>query len=305
MSQRPSSPFHRGEIRLQQSLGVAEQMAKFGSRVIRDYMPDQHRDFYARLPFVILGSVDAAGDCWITLRDGHPGFMRSPDPKTLSLSHIVDPSDPAVGKLAAGSAVGLLGIELHTRRRNRMNGRITAVREGMFEIEVEHAFGNCPQYIQRRDFTFVADPGDRRGSPEPITAIGIDAMARRMIAAADTFFVASYLDDEHGRHVDASHRGGTAGFVHINSDGALTIPDFAGNHHFNTLGNILLNPRTGLVFPDFATGDLLHLSGTAEIHLDSDALSAFPGAERLWSFHPQRRVLRRSALALRWTKHGG
>jgi hypothetical protein len=43
-----SSPFHRGEQAAQQRLGVREQMERFGSRVIRDYMPDQHREFYGQ-----------------------------------------------------------------------------------------------------------------------------------------------------------------------------------------------------------------------------------------------------------------
>ena len=48
-------------------------------------------------------------------------------------------------------------------------------------------------------------------------------IAQNMIAGADTFFVASYVDDDAGhRQVDASHRGGKAGFVRIDADGALT-----------------------------------------------------------------------------------
>ena len=61
----------------------------------------------------------------------------------------------------------------------------------------------------------------------------------------DTFFVASYADDGDDaarRGVDVSHRGGRPGFVQVDGD-VLTIPDFAGNFHFNTLGNLLVNPR--------------------------------------------------------------
>ncbi len=119
-----------------------------------------------------------------------------------------------------------------------------------------------------------------------------------MIQAADTFFVASYVDDAQGRHVDAAHRGGKAGFVPINAVGSLTIPDFAGNLHFNTLGNFLLNPKAGLVFPDFATGDMLHMTGDAEVLFDSAEIAAFQGAERLWLFRPRKVVLRPAALPL-------
>lgn len=294
------SPFHPGEVRIQRSLGVAERMEQFGRRVVRDHMPDQHRDFFAQLPFVVLGSVDPSGDAWVTLLTGRPGFLRSPDPKTLSFTSRLDPSDPGTASLDNGIAVGLLGIELHTRRRNRMNGTVTVRPGNRFDVTVEHSFGNCPQYIQLRDFEFVRDPGFF-GSALVTRSEALHWQARSIIARADTFFVASYLDDANGRHVDASHRGGKPGFVRINSDGSLTIPDFAGNLHFNTLGNFLLNPRAGLVFPDFETGDMLHLTGDAEVELESAEASAFQGAERLWTFRPRQVVLRPAALPLRWT----
>lgn len=299
MTQSPS-PFHDGEVALQKAVGVAERMEAFGRRVIRDHMPDQHRDFYRQLPFIVLGAVDGAGDAWVTLLSGRPGFMSSPDPKRLTLAAYPDPRDPAMASLGDGMAVGLLGIELHTRRRNRMNGTLCALTADGFAVAVEHAFGNCPQYIQLRDFAFVREPGDFTDVPAAQALDTESPQVRAMIAAADTFFVASYVDDAQGRHVDASHRGGKAGFVRINADGSLTIPDFAGNLHFNTLGNILMNPKVGLVFPDFATGDMLHLTGDAEVVLESDEIAAFQGAERLWVFRPRKIVLRPAALPLRF-----
>ncbi len=293
------SPFHKGEVALQQSVGVAERMEKFGKRVIRDFMPDQHRDFYAQLPFIVLGAVDPAGDAWVTLLSGKPGFMHSPDPRKLDFAVTPDPRDPASAGLGEGSAIGLLGIELHTRRRNRMNGIVHRNGDGRFTVAVEHAFGNCPQYIQLRDWQMARDPGDHAGLPQAQQIDPADPRATALISAADTFFVASYLDDEQGRHVDASHRGGKPGFVRINTDGSLTIPDFAGNLHFNTLGNFLLNPKAGLVFCDFETGDMLQLTGEAEVVLDSPEIATFQGAERLWVFRPRRVILRESALPLR------
>jgi ferredoxin-NADP reductase/predicted pyridoxine 5'-phosphate oxidase superfamily flavin-nucleotide-binding protein len=294
------SPFHPGEVAIQSSLGVAERMEQFGARVIRDFMPDQHRDFYEQLPFVVLGGVDAAGDAWATLIAGRPGFVHSPDPRRLTFAYTPDPRDPVSAGLRDGAAVGLLGIELHTRRRNRMNGRVKVDRAGRFSVLVEHAFGNCPQYIQQRDWHMVRDPAAYTGLPDAIDIDPADPRVQDMIMAADTFFVASYVDDAKGRHVDASHRGGKPGFVRVNADGSLTIPDFAGNLYFNTLGNFMINPNAGLVFPDFTTGDLLHITGDAELVLDSPEIAAFQGAERLWTFRPRRAVLREGALPLRF-----
>lgn len=297
------SPWHAGEIALQKTAGVAERMAEIGQRVLRDHLIDQHRDFYPQLPFIVLGSVDAAGDVWATLRAARPGFLHSPDLHTLSVDLARDPADPADMGMDDGDAVGMLGIELHTRRRNRLNGTIRRRGNNGFDVEVGQAFGNCPRYIQLREFSFTRDPSEQTDQTA-VHLAELDARAKEMITGADTFFVASYVDREGGgRQLDVSHRGGKAGFVRVGDDGVLTIPDFAGNLFFNTLGNFVLNPKAGLVFTDFENGELLQLSGEAEVILDSAEISAFQGAERLWRFTPRKIVRRPDALPLRWKLH--
>jgi predicted pyridoxine 5'-phosphate oxidase superfamily flavin-nucleotide-binding protein len=286
-----NAPWHAGEIALQSTLGVAERMDEIGRKVIRDYMPDQHRDFFAQLPFAVFGSVDAEGRPWATLRAGEEGFMHSPDPQHLQLVLPAEADDPAQAGLRDGAAVGMLGIELHTRRRNRLNGRLRALDEERFEITVGESFGNCPQYIHRRDYRFERQPGERSGLP-PRRLPQLDALARDLIGRAGTFFVATYSGEGETMRVDVSHRGGAPGFVQIGSDGSLRIPDYEGNRFFATLGNILLNQRAGLVFPDFDSGGLLQMSGSAEVVLD--------GAHRHWEFAPQEIVWREDALPLRW-----
>ncbi|SAK68955.1 pyridoxamine 5'-phosphate oxidase-like FMN-binding protein [Caballeronia hypogeia] len=300
-----SAPWHPGELAIQKAFGVQERMDDVGRRVVRSYMPDQHRQFFAQLPFMVAGTVDERGDPWATLIAGHPGFMHTPDATTLSFEHARDPLDPADAGMNDGQSIGLLGIELHTRRRNRMNGVIR--RDGArakFDVAVEQSYGNCPQYIQLRDFEFVRAPA----APSPVQPLVLDTLSPRaieMIARADAFFVASYFDRDDGhRQVDVSHRGGKPGFVRLSDDGALTIPDFAGNLFFNTLGNILVNGRAGLVFADFETGALLQLAGEAEVLLDSPEIAAFQGAERIWRFTPRRIVYREDALPLRWKARG-
>ncbi|MCP3019794.1 2Fe-2S iron-sulfur cluster-binding protein [Cupriavidus basilensis] len=302
----PAQPWHAGERCLQARAGVAGRMEDVGQRVVRNYMPDQHREFFAQLPMVVLGAVAPDGRVWATLRAGQPGFLHSPDATTLNIAMARESADPADAGMEDGGAIGLLGIDLLTRRRNRMNG--TARRgagagdgsDGVLRIGVGQSFGNCPQYIQKRVFEFTRAPG----TPTPAAArhfTALDARARTLIGSADTFFVASYADLEEGeRQVDVSHRGGKPGFIRIDADGGLTIPDFAGNLFFNTLGNFVVNPIAGLVFADFSTGELLQLSGKAEVILDSPEIAAFQGAERLWRFLPEQIVRRDEALPLRW-----
>lgn len=290
--------WHEGERFIQEKVGVAERMASVGQRVIRDHMPDQHREFYERLPFIVLGSVDNTGAPWATFLEGHSGFITSPDATTLEIDASVDPTDPASSGLSPSKPVGLLGIEMHTRRRNRMNGMVGEAERG-FRIDVDQSFGNCPRYIQLRDFSYAREPGKPyAGNVEAMTVP--DTSARAMIRGADCFFVASYADRDDRRQVDVSHRGGKAGFVRVADDGTFTIPDFDGNMFFNTLGNIVLNGKAGLLFVDYASGDVLQMTGTAEVIFDSPEIAAFQGAERLWNFTAQSIVRRRGALALRW-----
>lgn len=292
--------WHAGEKAIQEKVGVAERMAVVGQRVVRDYMPDQHREFFAQLPFIAAGSVDSKGDAWATLLVGRPGFISSPTPQVLDIDARTESNDPAGEGMREGVPIGLLGIELHTRRRNRANGILGASDSGALRFELEQSFGNCPQYIQLRDFEFVREPR------EPFVGVveersEIDATARAMIEAADTFFVASYAEPEGRRQVDVSHRGGKTGFVRVGDDGTLTIPDFAGNLFFATLGNFLLNGKAGLLFVDFENGDVLQMTGDAEVVLDSPEIAAFQGAERLWRFRARSVVRRPGALALRWS----
>ena len=291
--------WHAGELFIQEQVGVVDRMRAVGQRVIRDYMPDQHREFYAQLPFIVLGSVDDNDDAWATILAGRPGFMSSPSPTVLDIGAHPDANDPAGAGLREGDPIGLLGIEMHTRRRNRMNGIVTHAAAGL-RVTVDQSFGNCPRYIQLRDFRFARDPAEPHAAPREELP-RLDDAARAMIEGADAFHVASYADREGGRQVDVSHRGGKAGFVRVDDDGTLTIPDFDGNLFFSTLGNFILNGKAGLLFVDYERGDVLQMTGDAEVILESPEIAAFQGAERLWTFRPRRIVRRAAALALRWT----
>ncbi|MGK6311308.1 flavin-nucleotide-binding protein [Variovorax sp. DT-64] len=275
--------WHEGERVLQARAGIAERMAEIGPRVLRDHMPEQHRTFFAQLPFLIAGSLDGEGQPWASVLAAPPGFAHSPDPRHLRIDALPQANDPLAAALAVGAPVGLLGIEPHTRRRNRMNGTVDALDARGFSVEVGQSFGNCPKYIQAREPVFVGGAAAAGFGPR---VHGLDAKGRRMVRAADTFFIATAhpsADDAGSRAegVDVSHRGGRPGFVRLEGEGTLTVPDFTGNTFFNTLGNIALNPVAGLLFVDFETGDLLQMSVKAEILWDGPEVDAFAGAERL------------------------
>lgn len=299
-SSEERSPWHSGELHLQHSIGKVDTMRAIGQKVIRRYMPEQHREFYAQLPFALFGVVDPQDRPWATLLAAHSGFLHTPTQTNLQVHTHPTSQDPAYSGFREGFGVGMLGIELHTRRRNRMNGYISQLSEYGFEIQVEQTMGNCPKYIQLRTYSFVEDSSEiLEQTPQHRTSLEPKDIA--MIQAADSFYVATYVESDAHHHVDVSHRGGKSGFVRIDDEGVLTIPDFVGNAFFNTLGNIVVTGKAGLLFVDYESGDVLQLTGSAEVHLDSEESTAFKGAERFWSFKPTQLVRRSHALPIRWT----
>ena len=304
-----ASPYHAGEQAVQTRAGVRERAERSGRRMIRDFMPDQHRELFEKLPYVVAGSLDARDRPWASILVGRPGFIRTPDARLLEIAARPLAGDPLAANLARGAPVGLLGIELATRRRNRMNGTVISADAGGFTVYVRQSFGNCPQYIQARTHEFAAEP-DRALDPRPLHAEGrlLSPAAEALVRGADTFFIASASPDARGsgpaEGVDASHRGGKPGFVRIDTvDGrtVLTAPDFSGNNVFNTLGNLAANPRAGLLFVDFAQGDVLSLTGRAEIVWDGPEVEAFAGAQRLFRVHVEEGVRIEGAVPLRWS----
>ncbi|HMY48643.1 MAG TPA: pyridoxamine 5'-phosphate oxidase family protein [Rhodocyclaceae bacterium] len=278
----PRSVFHAGEEALQALAGAQARLAETGPRVIREVLPEQHRSFFAELPFAVLGALDADGQPWATAIAGPPGFITSPTPERLRIGALPAADDPAAAGLAPGAAIGLLGLQPHTRRRNRANGRVAALDADGFTLAVEQSFGNCPKYIHARRVEHAA----QTAAPAPARVQArLDGATADLIRHADTFFIATAHPDaargEHAAHgVDVSHRGGRSGFVGVDGD-HLWVPDFAGNQYFNTLGNLLLNPRAGLLFVNFSEGSLVWIAATAQILHDGRAVDAFPGAQRV------------------------
>jgi predicted pyridoxine 5'-phosphate oxidase superfamily flavin-nucleotide-binding protein len=300
-----TSPFHRDELAIQQRLGVQEQMAG-AVGAIRDHMPDQHRQFFASLPFFFLGALDAAGQPWATMLAGDAGFLSAPDARKLDISGGMLAGDPLLGQVHVGDHIGGLGLAPATRRRNRVNGVIAAmpaIDGGAMRVAVSQSFGNCPRYIQQRQHNAAAASG-AAGAPQVLRSTTLSVDDQALIARADTFFIASAnldADAGPGRGVDVSHRGGRPGFVRINDERTLTAPDFVGNFYFNTMGNLLGHPRAGLLFIDFERGDLLHVAVEGEIIWDGAQVRAFAGAERLLRFQVREVVRNVGALPFRWS----
>jgi hypothetical protein len=286
-----ATPFHAGELQAQRLAGSAPAAAP-----IRARMPEQHRAFFPLLPFVCVAVADADGWPLATLVQGTPGFVTAPDPARLEVAAMPPLDDPVRGRLLEGAPAGLLGIDLATRRRNRLNGIVAQVRADGFAVDVVQSFGNCPRYIGVRALV----PAAR--TPGPVTAFGpmLPARARELLAASGTLFVASASGaaaQGSAAGLDISHRGGPPGFARLDGE-VLTVPDYNGNRYFNTLGNFIAEPRAAIVLADFVSGDLLQLQGVVDIDWSAADPNQSPPVERVWRFRITRGLLREGAFGL-------
>ncbi|APD93870.1 flavin-nucleotide-binding protein [Alteromonas mediterranea] len=286
--------FHHGEIALQKKLGIDKEIGERTNGFIRSYMPEQHRQFFTSCPFTVLALVDDEGYPVAVPVWGEGDFIESPSPTQLRFRLQVHVWNMMLGALnldvISGSKIGIVGIEYATRRRNRLNGTINHATKGNLTVLVDQSFGNCPQYIHKRNTTKIQRLAID-GHPEnnasynvnmtTTTTNVIDTRARTIIESAETFFIASRhssLGQEANEGLDVSHRGGKAGFVNVKGN-TITFPDFSGNKFFNTLGNILLDPRVGLCFWDNETGDLFFVKAKAKVEPIESKASVIKGAE--------------------------
>jgi predicted pyridoxine 5'-phosphate oxidase superfamily flavin-nucleotide-binding protein len=310
---RDASPFHPGEQAVQHIVGVRDQVERAGRNMIREQLPDPFRALFNALPMVVVGSLGAAGQVWASILSGAPGFVHSPESNLLQVNAQPVPGDPLANQLEIGAPLGVLGIQLETRRRVRANGRVISRTAAAFTVHVEQTFGNCNQYIQAREPTFEASLVGTGGAPV-LERARLSERASALLANTDTFFIATASANaastagaasaSGGEGVDVSHRGGRPGFVRVAGTASrttLTFPDFSGNFMFNTLGNLQANPHAGIACADFSTGNVLCITGTASTIWEGPELAAFEGAERLLEFNVTNGVFLERALPLRFS----
>lgn len=285
---------HAGEQEMQRKAG--EGGPHWGSQMFDGVIPPGFGSFMAAQRLVAVSGEDDAGLMWCTVLTGPPGFVETVDDRTLVLHAVPPDGDPLAQAFAEPRDVGMVVMSPDTARRVRVNGK--ARRDGdRLVVRTEQVLGNCPKYLQIRQVTAVAD----RAPAAAVHGTALTAAQREWVEAADTFFIGSRSPAD---GADASHRGGTPGFVTAPAPDRLSWPDYTGNSFYMTLGNIELNPLAGLVFLDWTTGSTLQLTGRCQVDWRSQRAVALPGALRVVDFHVERVVQIDGASALRWSLHG-
>jgi predicted pyridoxine 5'-phosphate oxidase superfamily flavin-nucleotide-binding protein len=263
MTPQQAVGFHNGELAVQRRAGVQAQAARLRGMLEPVELRGGIVTFLADRTFAVITGRDAADRLWTSPLTGQPGFLEASSPTTLTIRAALPSGDPLY-RMGAGQPVGLVVVEFATRRRVRINGFLARVGFDQLVVEVEQAYGNCPQYIHQRRVVPDAPGGSGQDSRHGTALREEDA---ELIRSADTFFLGT-THPERGN--DASHRGGPAGFVHVEGN-ELWWPDFPGNNMFNSFGNLAVDPAAALLFPDFRTGRTVALSGTAALEWVSEA----------------------------------
>jgi predicted pyridoxine 5'-phosphate oxidase superfamily flavin-nucleotide-binding protein len=254
--------FHAGELAVQRRAGTREEAERLSPMLDPAELRGGIVAFLADRTFAVITARDADGRLWSSPLTGPAGFLEAVTPTTLSIHARLAEGDPLQG-LPAGQQAGLVVVEFATRRRVRVNGTLTTAGDGALAIDVEQAYGNCPQYIHQR---VLAPGGPGQRAPGAIRrGARLSPADAELIGGADTFFLGT-TNPERGS--DTSHRGGTPGFVRVEGD-RLWWPDYPGNNLFNSFGNLAVDPEASLLFFDFDSGRTLQLSGAAEVHWDA------------------------------------
>jgi predicted pyridoxine 5'-phosphate oxidase superfamily flavin-nucleotide-binding protein len=291
------SRFHRGERKIQEITGETA-IADRNVSVLTDTVISGARPFIGKQSMAVVASVDPQGGIWASVLFGQPGFARTDTGKSIVLTVPAeerDDSDPFWSNIETNPSIGMLFIELGSRRRYRVNGNLAAIDAADVEVSVVEAYPNCPKYIQRRQLRAVG-PNGLAGAAEGDVQLGTAQAA--VVRQADTLFVAS-CHPEYG--ADVSHRGGKPGFISMLDERTLRIPDYPGNCLYNTFGNFEVNPRAGLCIPDFDGNRLLQLRGEVKLLWDMpDPDGQTGGTQRFWDFRIERCVLRNTPQRLEW-----
>jgi PPOX class probable FMN-dependent enzyme len=97
----------------------------------------------------------------------------------------------------------------------------------------------------------------------------LDKHARAFIALSPFAVLAT-----HGPHgSDASPRGDAPGFVRVEDDTTLLLPDRRGNNLIDSLRNVVASPDVGLLFMVPGINETLRVNGTAKVITDAARLA--------------------------------
>jgi hypothetical protein len=157
-----------------------------------------------------------------------------------------------------GALAGGIAVDLATRRRSRLNGRL-AREDGRLVFSAEETFANCRKYVAPSIALHAALHVGPRGRCEVLLD---DPHLAQTLSTAETAFIASTAING---LPDVSHRGGPPCFITLDAaSGTVSWPELIGNGMFKTAGNVRATGMMTLLVLDVTSGDAYELAGRAE-----------------------------------------
>ncbi len=278
-----SDIFHEGQLAVQRITGE-EEIANMRIPMIKDSLHPRSIPFLENQVLAFLGSEDKNENIWLSLVAGERGFISVPTLNEIKfdISKIRSNMDDIFFRnIITKPTVGMLFHEAARRARYRAWGK--AKQEGNeLNFEIRMGYPSCPKHIQRE---IIELPEDNLALSSKIeNGTTLSQLEKDWISKTHTFFVATQTK---AGDIEASHRGGDPGFIEILETGSLRIPDYIGNSMYSTLGNIYENPKAALLFVDYVKGEILQLSGKAELQFNQESkedLYKSGDTGRFWTF---------------------
>ena len=298
-----TTPYHAGEIAAQNKAGTrgaAAELAVVMTSTLN--FSSNHDEFLAAQNFSVLTSVDTlSGSVRVTPLFGKSGDLNAISENEIVISRDCIPAGDILNSCPPGTSLSLLAIDLHQRRRLRINGLAkssTDDSDTSLVLEIKEFSPNCPKYINQREIVI-----DSKGA-DPINALAIreertslSESDQAFVSAMDTLWIGSYAP---GVGADTNHRGGKPGFIRVTSPTTIEWPEYRGNGMFFTSGNLEVNDKAGVTLIDFDTGSFIQMTGRAEVDWQHDG--SYEGATRVIRYQIENLVRINQATTHRWQR---
>ncbi|MEO6287460.1 MAG: pyridoxamine 5'-phosphate oxidase family protein [Dyadobacter sp.] len=143
------------------------------------------------------------------------------------------------------------------------------------------------------DIKAIQDRMGSRGAYERVEKMsyvdGLTAVENRFIAEMDSFYMASFGNNEYPY---VQHRGGPKGFIKVIDEQTIGIVDFSGNRQYISVGNIAKNPKVSLILVSYPLRARLKIFAEAEIIEIHDNPALFDQLKpEDYKFKPERLML--------------
>ncbi|KAK0556427.1 hypothetical protein OC846_001124 [Tilletia horrida] len=331
--------WHPGQLVAQTVSGWADAVPP-PPYIFNDSIDEHYSLFFSQLEFTPTTTLDDLNRPWVSLLSGKHGQRGFTRPVLVKSSRVPDgdpglqmriytpegtPLHPRFNPDKASSNIEVLhhpsglplvaavGVMLHNRRRNKLNGfcyqtERVSDEEALMTIGVDTTCGNCPKSLTETPPSSViaSDFLLAKGKPLPQSALDV-------IAQADIVFLGTrhtpkgrsdpaleghsdallmYRSSGDDARLGCNHRGGKPGFIrsYFDEDRGRTcvvLPDYSGNRFMESVGNMVTDPVASLAIPRFSWegeskgSDVLHITGSVETLFGEEARKEIRGVSQV------------------------